>query len=981
MTGCIDNDEPYGIEQIRLATADFLKSKKAAVEAEAAAANAQVEIEKIKAETEKLRIEAEAAIKAAQAKILEAQANKEQAEADQIKAATEAYIASQKAGLDEYIALAEIRVKDAERLYQEALYEFEKAKAENADTQNSLLYQAVVGAFDNYMTTLENYNKANAKYLMAQRAYAASLVDLKWVDEQEVDGKIVPGHFESAVYQQKALLEKNLADAQAGVARAQAQIDLNNQAIADVKANDLYAVLEKYQAQQKTNTEDIEKVKVEIEAVTVENAPLYEKQANLAQQINDAMNAPIAIAPYTYEPDANLSIPGFFKNEIEVIPEGMTYSLAKNDNYFNAQATYEYLISTITNALMDDNDKAWTQAKINEMTRELTEANTQFATDKANWELAKKVYNMGNKPDAADLYYEAEVEAAVAAYNNGASDFAALRQALVDAADNYTKASAAVDAAEEAFNGSATTAQAKYNAAVEAAQKAHDDADKAYTAAVKAAQAKYQQAYDNADETVINANRAEFRAYAEYQLALSHNNNDPEVEAVKTAKKKYDDAVTAKEKAVDDAKTAKKNADATLLKENKAAEAAKLTALHAADEALDKAHAAYVATLGADGNKEKDPEYAPVAAANEAYLKALNEYSDALDAARDGSNKNSVWELYSELRNAVDAQQVELQKINGVQWNINEIINLSSELYYYLWGNDDRDVDFPVAEAPVYLMNGARYMNAYNFLIANSQNAYGLLHLDYDNDLIYPELEDERAFLVANVTIETVDAYIKQQNPELPTYLYYTQYDMFGSFGDTLELENRIAVAKTYLNNTDIVSEVTKTLQANLDALNKGYEDAKAAVEKIQEEKDAVDLQIENLTTELNNKLEDLNKLGITLRNIISTIEKGIAKIEFPDKQGQPTSGNDGVLTTIINELNKETEKYEGYLANWNRKLEAAQYQLDQYNNGYTDIENPLKIRADYYQELLNQAQAEVNFAKARLDELQAQYDAATKKQ
>lgn len=45
MTGCIDNDEPYGIEQIRLATADLLKSKKAAVEAEAAAANAAAEVE------------------------------------------------------------------------------------------------------------------------------------------------------------------------------------------------------------------------------------------------------------------------------------------------------------------------------------------------------------------------------------------------------------------------------------------------------------------------------------------------------------------------------------------------------------------------------------------------------------------------------------------------------------------------------------------------------------------------------------------------------------------------------------------------------------------------------------------------------------------------------------------------------------------------------------------------------------------------
>ena len=73
-------------------------------------------------------------------------------------------------------------------------------------------------------------------------------------------------------------------------------------------------------------------MKVELAAVKVENAPLYEKQDNLQKQIDDAMSAPIAIAPYTYKPDANLSIPNF-NDEIVVVPEGETYTLANDNNY------------------------------------------------------------------------------------------------------------------------------------------------------------------------------------------------------------------------------------------------------------------------------------------------------------------------------------------------------------------------------------------------------------------------------------------------------------------------------------------------------------------------------------------------------------------------------------------------------------------------------------------------------------------------
>ena len=60
-TGCIDNDEPYGIEQLRGAKAELLKSKKALIEADAQYKLALAEAEKVKAAAEAAKIDAERA--------------------------------------------------------------------------------------------------------------------------------------------------------------------------------------------------------------------------------------------------------------------------------------------------------------------------------------------------------------------------------------------------------------------------------------------------------------------------------------------------------------------------------------------------------------------------------------------------------------------------------------------------------------------------------------------------------------------------------------------------------------------------------------------------------------------------------------------------------------------------------------------------------------------------------------------------------
>lgn len=973
MTGCIDNDEPYGIEQIRLATADFLKSKKAAVEAEAAAANAQVEIEKIKAETEKLKIEADAAIKAAQAKILEAIAAKRQAEADDIKAKTEAYIAEEKAKLDERIALAAINVKDAERKYQEALYEFEQEQAKNAACANDKLYRAVTKAFRYYLWALNKYNSANDSYLKAQQEYAASLVDLEWVEEKKGD-EVVGGHFESPVYKQKDLLEENLANAEAGVKRAQEKIDLTNQAIADVKANDLYAVLEKYEKMQADNTEALEKAKVELEAVKIENAPLYEKWDNVMAKIKEASNAPIAIAPYTYVPDANLSIPNFEK-EIVVVKENVTYTLAdadeKGGNYRKTKRKYTNMIASLTDALMDDNDKAWTQAALNELQRRLQEEETQYTTDKAAWENAKAVYNNGGEVNAAELPLEAEVEAAVAAYNEIGEKYAAVVQKKADLNTAKENAETAYEeAVKKVYDSEPSNAAYKtyYDATVTAAT-AIKNAETAYDNAVAAAANAKKTAEDEADADVKNANNATERALSALNAlkaeAALDATNETLAAQVAAAQKTYDDAKAKSDAAPEAAKKAKADAATAYNKALAAAETAKVKSINTANETLDTAYKTYASS------GEMAPE---IDAAYKAMKEAQADYTAYVD-----TQEKPAWEeakkVASALILAVDNQLKQLPIAYwldlgyGHGWTETSAYQDWLEFWYKGWIKD-----FVPVTAPVLVKDKGVYVNAKWYLSQTSYECFGQLLTTYDPDNGYPELTNE-AMLIDNVTRELINEYIKKYNPELEPYQYNSFYQFFGSFGQTLYLEDRIAIAKAYLGNTDLINEVTKTLQANLDALVKSYDDAEAALKTLKDEKTDIQKEITALTKGIDAKIKNYEELDGTLDKIISAVQDGIVKIEFPDSKEGDT------LTDIVEGLNQTIEDYEGYLANWNKKVEAAQYQLDQYNNGYTDLENPLKIAADYFRFELETAQIEVNFAKTRLDEAQAKYEAATKKQ
>lgn len=993
-TGCIDNDEPYGITQIRVATANLLEAKKAAVEAEAAAANAEVEVAKIKAEIEKQRLENEKAAAEAQAKINELLAQAEiakteaeaailKAQAEQIAKQTEMEAKDRQAQIDRYIAETNDWIRKADQAYEALVYQWEQIKIKDAAAATDALFQAVDAAYQSYMVQLKEYNNLNKLYLEANRRLAAFELDLVWNPEGGNDGK---GGFESPNYDQKALLETAVADAQNDIDSYNSSIDrLNNfkdelaQVVSKAGLDDL---LSQYKEEQAQNAEDLIKANVEKDAIYLDNKALYDSRITLDNKIAEANAAPIAIAPYTYVPAADLSVLGI--GETEIVPQGVNYSLDNIYNYNRYSNAYTNQIARLKRYLLDENDVAWTTARINELERQLKAENAIFEADKAAWEIAKKVYNMGNDVDASALPLETELEAAIADYNAMQGEIEGLNEAVKAAQEATDDARQAYNDAWNAYYDSETgtsalrtweRAQSDYNTA-------RNDAVTAYREATTAARAAQTQTINDANAAVDNAWNAYYRAINAQSAAQNELDKDPTnktlQENLEAAEKAVETAETNRDKAQENANKAIADATTKCERTIAAAYTARVKAINDAQETRDKAYAAWVAS-GEYNSIQNEPAYAPVLTAQENWEKAQEELTNAQEALQPAGEKMmELWQAMS------DASQKQLEEIGLGYWSNNTIpYQWDAQRYAYGWSTD-----FPVASAPILYKNSQEvYTNAKQYLIDKSTAAYGSLGYTWNgdnngssHDYLY-NLDVDQAFLVDNVTVDMMNAYIKAYYKrnygwEPEDYQCASDYYRFGAFGSMSWTENRIAVAKANIANSNLVPDAVESLQANLDTMDADLVAAEDAVSAIQAERTDVENQINALNKNIDDKINDLNHVGNDLAIIISTIQNGIAQLQatvtapsVEDVIGQITKNN--VDTHIANLQNKLDEA--------TTMLEKAKYQLDQYNAGYKDLENPYKPFVEYLQANVEAQKEYVELLKAHLEDVQAIYEKATK--
>lgn len=978
MTSCIDNDEPAGIEAIRVATANLLEAKKAVL-------LAQAEAEKAKIENDKLIAAAEAAIKNAQAKREEAEAAYkqamaagEQAKADQVKAETEAYIAKAKANLELLIAQNAQKIEEAKVAEEKARYEFEQLKKLNADKLDSDLFNAVVAAYNAYIQQLSAYNKANADLLDAQKKLAESELDLKWNGSS----------FESPSYDTKAQLEKAVADAQAQVDDINSSIDEFNEAITKlqgIQGGELYTLMKEYQGKLEENTQAQEQLKIQKSELCYKNQALYDSvKTILPDEIAKLKAEKIAIDAYEYP--GNTAIPSF-EEKFEIVGKNVQYSLNNPTNYDNAVNAYKRNIEQIKAQLSTPNGSAWTSAELAELERSQVAATKAYEDAQADWNLAQTIYNKGGVPDitSADMPQATEIEAAVTALNGAGAKLQTSKDAVVAAHTAVVAAQKTYTDADKAYNqGSATVAatnaKTTWENAKTAANKAYNDAVKENNKAADAAQAavdelaKSQELSEKAAQNRVDAAERQYNLATETALA---NPTAANVAAQSAALTAWNNAITAQNKLVSDNAIAMQKAQEAAQKAQDNASLLNLAAENARRNAIDAADLAFMTAGGniVDGTYDQaaDPAYKPVqeavtalAAANKTYTEAIKAFNKLVG----DTQKKEVKDVTTNL----NKQKTEL----GVAYPLTAWNKFTSDTFVKYttvpaaddtdanWKKfaDDKYKDLSYAGLSVFMeLNKATgvYTNAKDYVKKTSQVLYG-------STVSVDRLEP--------LTIDEMNEYIAANYPNLAPYQYYTMYGtLFGAYGTVEGNKAQIAAIKATINNADAVNSAVAELEANLKAIEDSKKAQEAKVDAVQDQLDAAQAKVDALEGDINTQLAKLQHTAMDLNGIIGTISSAILNLNDLNGVGNA----EDVINNAIKQLENNIKSLETPLKNAEARLDKAQYQLNKYENGYTDIENPLKLKVEAAQAELALQKDKLDFLKARLEEAQAKYEANAK--
>lgn len=1083
LTSCIDNDEPYGIEQIRLATASLLEAKKSALEAEKATEQARIELDRLKleiekanAEKDKLVAEAEIKIKEAEAKAKElqaqadaaktqAEANKIQAEADywtaqaeDQKAKTQVYVKEWDARIEYYIADCVIKLKQAEADYQNAVYVYTKNQTDAATTANNALWTLVDQAFKNYLTALDNYNAANKSYYEALNELKGINADLVWVPEKVVEGEggkkeTIPGHFDSPKYNQKASLEKKIAKAGRDIDAKQEIIKIYEEYVAKVETlNDSQAaaLVEEYKALKEQANSVYHQAGLEAEQIKIDQADVFNKPEELQKEVDALESEKIAIEEYSVPVIEVLSaINPAWASPIEVVKPNTEYTLAEveaydpndpnatPDAYNAAKDKYKDLILQFTLAMLDDNDLAWTQARLNEMNRQLKN-DKPLQNAVAFWELAKEAYHMGETPDPNNkLPLAKELQAAIDKYNAfgetvvaAKNKLAALEEAEAAALENYQDA-------EEAYESStdASTVPGAYYQAKLAYAKAEREAQRAFQEASTKAWNAYQNALA-ANSLKVSQLEVTYNKAVEAELKLPSNataqqkeNAHKAVVAAKKALALYQDG-----QVLDDdlnvtstnPQSGKDEADQTAgdnyLTAYNTAQRNYTSAMNTAQEALNKATETYL-KAGGETLGTTDPKYKPVSDALAAYNKA----QEAVEVAKQELSIISKGDLRTLRTKMVELKDKQLEEISKLfdlpytySWRCEGAIPSVAELNNFISSTDPEE-EFPTAVAPINLLNedadypvsnweSQVYVNARYMVEYTSDIAFGYLGYNFDNGTPSYDWEKDQAFLLDMTTpdevIKVINEYIVKMllatgtaEEDITPFDYYNKYDLFGKYGDQAKLLLDITFANACLNpdaNPSITAEIAN-LKANLEALETTYDEkAQALADKVAEKDEA-----DQAKTDLMQEADDAIKAAKDILDVYDNILTNGYTSELDPSLTVPGLEQwvkDGLNITYIDPVTGQVSELKG--ADAIERMKAAceaqikklnedlielqdnlayyQYQLAQYEAGYP-VEPVETYNVEYLKKCVEKCEAAVKFAWDHYKALQDKYDALNK--
>lgn len=531
-TGCVDTDEPAGIENLRGAKAELLKAK------------AELELAKIEL------VKAQAAHELANA-------NRQQADADYRKAEEEYY----RANTEHQKQMWAEKLKEEQARVEAAIMQFQAAQAA-AELQMVNSQKAI--AIAKASLTEQEYNslylyklavntaQGKVDYLNGLEAEAAAeLIDAmsSWEDKKDAE-------------EEKLWLQHRLE-------HAESRRDMAQQAYEDaqkwaVLPEDVKGLQERYdELQQKEDELLIEEKELELEKAEWDSqseAAIAFKDANFAW--NQATEKKVKLEAYSY--DADLSVLDIPKNmtikDDEVEDSYKNYYqepkspddswLIKTSDAGEYIAELEGNIQFFESLKLDKNGEAWNDIRVNQAKADVTTETTNFTNESKSWQNAINGFNDGVTAKPEVLEEAKAVSNALTAYNTAVKNYNA---AVTDVAAKLVAAKAANLTDTELANlestleyykdikeddsqtGAAITlATTKYNAA-----KAYGDALDKQTDAANDLNGYYD---SEAGKYVKGAYELAKEAFDTYQL--EYRISDDQWDAVETA---YNNGTSSKE--------------------------------------------------------------------------------------------------------------------------------------------------------------------------------------------------------------------------------------------------------------------------------------------------------------------------------------------------------------------------------------------------------------------------------------------------
>lgn len=547
LTGCVDTDEPSGIEELRGAKAELLKAK-AAVEAAKVA-----------------YVQAEAAYKNAEAEYKKAQAARELANAENDRLLAEQQIKEAIAKAEEAAYAAELKYQELQEAYQQALITLLSSK------------EAALAPYRGNLTLAKiALDKAADELTDKQRAYAKALATL---EETEADKEYYTRdqQFEVIKAQRKLAAEQVALEEQKALYEEAQNIKLDDLA---VRSEEL-----------KAKVEAMDKELAEVEAACAEAIYKIESTEGIAF-VKDAYKWYDGLNEEQALPAVSIELNGAFPDGIQGTIESVeaVYTLNDPSNYYHRVQDLEWVLDGIKEWVRDENDNEWTKENIAKLEYELEVMLEQHKATLTKWKEAVAAYHTNEYPttDPTKITGYAELKSAVDVYNTAANAYndleakwtaadKALKAAKKDAEDKlgtdltgnaggsilkaYSDAVvAATKTQADAIANASTEAKKQYDALVASRDAAKKELDAANAALAKdptnkdlqTAQAIAQIIYNTAKQAVIDNPQSAIeakiiadanKAYADATAAALKTKN----EAVVAAQKEFNETTKAQQ--------------------------------------------------------------------------------------------------------------------------------------------------------------------------------------------------------------------------------------------------------------------------------------------------------------------------------------------------------------------------------------------------------------------------------------------------